>query len=163
MFLRKTVKNNQKQLQHIAKAIAMNSLTKECSILRDTMGTVGEICVLEKYSPKREKMLDKLTQNVEGTFDPDEQQATKLDKLCVTRWTICVNCLKNIIDNYKPLLKLWKKSLEEKLDVETKSRIIGCKKQMVSFKFYFELQLGRSYMQTPIIFPKPCNRKRCLQ
>ena len=40
-------------------------------------------------------------------------------------------------------------SLEEKLDAETKSRIIGCKKQMDSFKFYFGLQLGRKlYVHT---------------
>ena len=51
------------------------------------MGTVGEICVLAKYSPKREKMLGKLTENVEGAFDRDEQQVTKLNKLCVARWT----------------------------------------------------------------------------
>ena len=38
-------------------------------------------------------MLGKLTENVEGTFDPDEQQATKLDKLCFTRRTIRANCL----------------------------------------------------------------------
>ena len=31
------------------------SLTKDCKILRETMGTVGEICVLVKYFPKREK------------------------------------------------------------------------------------------------------------
>ena len=61
-----------------------------------------------KYSPKSE-MLGKLTENVEGAFDPDEQQATKLGKLCVTRWTVCTNCLKKIIDNYEER-KAWKKS-----------------------------------------------------
>ena len=65
-------------------------------------------------------MLGKLIKNVKGTFDPDEQQATKLDKLSVTR-TVHANCLKKIIDNYQPLLKLWKKSLEEMLDAEKKS------------------------------------------
>ena len=115
-----------------------------------------------KYSPKREKMCRKLTENVEGTFNPDKQQATKFDKLCVTRWTVCANCLKKIIDNYEPLLKLWKESLEEKLDAETKSRIIGCKKQMECFKFYFGLQLGRKLYAHTNNFPKPCNRKRCL-
>ena len=99
--------------------------------------------VLVRYSPKREKMLGKLTENVEGTFDPDKHQATKLDKLCVTKWIVRANCLKKIIDNYEPLLRLWKEGLEEKLDAETKSRIVGLKKQMESFKFYFGLQLGR--------------------
>ena len=54
-------------------------------------------------------MLGKLTENVEGAFDPDKQQATKLGKLCVTRWTVCTNCLKKIIDNYEER-KAWKKS-----------------------------------------------------
>ena len=45
------------------------------------MGTVEEICVLVKYSPKSEKILGNIIENVEGTFHPDEQQATKLDKV----------------------------------------------------------------------------------
>lgn len=35
------------------------------------MGTVGEICVLVKYSLKREKMLGKITENIEGVFDEE--------------------------------------------------------------------------------------------
>ena len=93
----------------------MKSLTKESPILQDTVGAVGEICVLVKYSAKREKMLDKLTENVQRTFIPDEQQETKLDKLCVTRWTIRANCLKK---DYSQL-RAFAESLEEKLDVET--------------------------------------------
>ena len=59
-------------------------------------------------------MLGKLTENVERTFDPDEQQATKLDKLCVTRWTIRANCLKK---DYSQL-RAFAESLEEKLGAE---------------------------------------------
>ena len=88
-------------------------------------------------------MLGKLTENVEGTFKPDEQQATKLDKLFVTGWSVRANCLKKVIDNYEALLKLLKETLEEKVDAETKSRLIGCKKQMESIKFYFGLHSGR--------------------
>ena len=58
-------------------------------------------------------MFGNLTENVEVTLDPEEQQATKLSKLCVSIWTIRANCLKKIIDNYEPLLKLWKESLEK--------------------------------------------------
>ena len=38
-------------------SLAVKDLTSECKVLADTMGTVGEICVLVKYSPKREKCL----------------------------------------------------------------------------------------------------------
>ena len=40
-------------------------------------------------------------------------------------------------------MTLWKESLDEKPDAETKARINGCKKQMESFSFYFGLNLGR--------------------
>lgn len=106
------------------------------------MGTVGEICVLVKYSPKREKMLGKINENIEGTFD-ETNRAIKLDKLCVTRWTVRANCFKKVIENYEALLTLWKDSLNENLNTETKARIIGCKKQMESFSFFFGLNLGR--------------------
>ena len=47
------------------------------------------------------------------------------------------------------MLKLWKESFEEKLDTETKSRIIYYKKQMEAFKFYFGFQLGcKLYVHT---------------
>ena len=36
-------------------SLAVKDLTSNCKILDDTMGTVGEITVLIKYSPKREK------------------------------------------------------------------------------------------------------------
>ena len=36
-------------------------------------------------------------------------------------------------------------SLEEKLDFETKSRTVGCKKQLESFSFFFELNLGQKF------------------
>ena len=89
------------------------------------MGTVGEICVLVKYSPKTD-------------------HPSKLDKLCVTKWTVRGKCFKKILDNYEPLLQLWEESLKEDLDFETKSRIIGCKKQMKLFTFYFGLNLSKS-------------------
>ena len=102
----------------------------------------GNLCLSEVFS-KTPKNAWQANRKHGRTFDPDEQQATMLDKLCVTRWKVCANCLKKIIVKYEPLLKLWKESLEEKLDAETKSRLISCKKQMESFKFYFGLQLGR--------------------
>lgn len=123
-------------------SLSVKSLTAECSILRDTMGTAGEICVLVKYSPKREKLLGKINENIEGDSDDLNKQASKLDKLSATRWTVRANCFKKIIENYDPLMDLWKQSLKDKPDAETKARIIGCKKQMESFNFFFGLNLG---------------------
>ena len=106
------------------------------------MGTAGEICVLVKYSPKREKLLGTLSENIEGTFETDKQ-ARRLDKLSATRWTIWANCFKKIIESYHSLMALWKERLDEKPDAETKARIYRCKTQMESFSFYFGLNLGR--------------------
>ena len=47
-------------------SLSVKDVTSGCKILNDTMGTVGEITVLLKYSPKREKMLGVLSENVEG-------------------------------------------------------------------------------------------------
>ena len=41
-------------------SLAIKSLTKDCTILRNTLVTVGEICVLVKYSQKREKCWETL-------------------------------------------------------------------------------------------------------
>ena len=117
-------------------SLTIKSRTKVCAILRDVIGTVGEIRVLVKYLPKREKMLGSIVQNREGEFEISSRSDNqKLDKLCVTRWTIRAKCFKKILDNYKTLLELWGQSLKENLDVDIKSRIEGCKNQMILFKF----------------------------
>ena len=61
-------------------SLAVKPLTKECPILRDTMGTVGEICFLVKYSPKREKVLSQANKKCRSDIQIDEQQATKFSQ-----------------------------------------------------------------------------------
>ena len=77
--------------------------TQECKILRDTIGTVDEICILIKFSPKRENILGEIQQNVEGNFsdNPEDLHSrhTSLNKLCRTRWIVRAKCYKKIIDN----------------------------------------------------------------
>ena len=47
------------------------------------MGTMGAICVLVKYSPKREKMLESIAESIEGEFEESlRSDNQKLDKLC---------------------------------------------------------------------------------
>ena len=111
-------------------SLAIKSITKDCTILRDVMGNVGEICVLVKYSFKREKMLGSIVENIEREFEKSSRSDNqKLDKLCVTRWTIMAKC-------FKASLELWEQSLKENLCFDTKkSRTVGCKNQMKLFKF----------------------------
>lgn len=125
-------------------SLAVKDLTSECKVLADTMGTVGEICVLVKYSPKREKMLGSIQENVEGEVDEEvfREESTTLDKLCVTRWTVRATCFLKILKNYDELFTLWEQCLKQKLAADVKARIIGCDAQMQKFSFYFGLSLG---------------------
>ena len=118
----------------------MKSLTNECDILRDTLSVVGEICILVKFSPKRENLLGNINDNIEKGQE-DVEQIKKLTKLSTTRWTVRAKCMKRILDNYQSLMQMWEECLEERLDQETGARIIGCKSQMESFYFFFGLNL----------------------
>ena len=130
-------------------SLGVKDLTSNCKILGDTMGTVGEITVLMKYSPKREKMLGSLIENVEGLEESQEGKRDLLDKMSVTRWTVRANCFKKIIDHYNSLQQLWEDCLQENLTRDARSRIIGCQAQMKTFSFLFGLCLGqRLYCHT---------------
>ena len=125
--------------------MAVKDLTACCKILCVTINTEREICVLVKYSPKRENNLGRMQENFEGNFDPDTEKFPALEKLCPTRWTVLASCFQKIIDNYCLLLKLWDECLKKSLDAETRSRIIGCKAQMKTCNFFFGFCLGQRH------------------
>ena len=84
-------------------------MTQESNILKDTMGTVGELCILVKYAPKQESLLGEIQSKIEGITKGEEfvkHKVTTLDKLCPTRWTVRDICYKKIIDNYESLVEL---------------------------------------------------------
>ena len=58
----------------------IKSTTEQRQLLIDTLDTVREICILVKYSPKREKLLGNIQSNIEEKY-----QTFTLDKLCPTR------------------------------------------------------------------------------
>ena len=69
----------------------MKDMTKQSKLLNIIIGTVGEITVLVKYSPKRDQLMGLIQNNLE--FDANDEgfkQATNLSKLCMTRWN-CSN------------------------------------------------------------------------
>ena len=78
--------------------LSVKSATEQCQLLRDTLDTVQEICILIKYSPKREKLLGNIQGNIER-----EYQTTTLDKLCPTRWTVRAGCYRKIVTFYDAL------------------------------------------------------------
>ena len=67
--------------------MSVTDVTQESKILKDTMGIVGEICILVKYSPKGENLLGEIQSNIEGITEGEEfvkRKVTTLDKLCPT-------------------------------------------------------------------------------
>ena len=119
-------------------SLAVKDLTSTCDVLSNTMGTVSEICILVKYSPKREKILGTLDDTIEGETNEDKaDKPISLDKLCTTRWIVRAFCFNKIFERYDALQTLWKVCLREKLESEVRARIIGCQAQMESFSFFF--------------------------
>ena len=113
--------------------LAVKDTSNECQLLNDTKGTVGEICILVKFSPKRQNLLGEIKENIAGMHDDSGEATCKtIDKLCVTRWTVRARCYKKVIDSYESLYQLWEQSLDAgKLDTDVKGRIIGCKHQIL--------------------------------
>ena len=73
--------------------LSVKDVITQCDIMRDTLGTTGEICVLVKYSPKRENLLGDIQKNIEFSDEsPKKNQVTTLNKLSVTRWTVRSGC-----------------------------------------------------------------------
>ena len=124
-------------------------VTQESRTLKDKMGTVGEICILMKYSPKRENLLGEIQSNIEGINEGEEfvkHKVTTLDKLCPMQWTVRAKCYQKIIDNYESLVELWQTSLKNgKLVFDVKSRITGCLVQMYKFRFYYGLDIAYKF------------------
>ena len=115
-----------------------------------------EITTLVKYSPKREQLQGSIQEKIEFEDNNDSQfdeQFEWLAKLCITCWIIRETAIKKVIVNYQPLHNLLGTCLEEKLDHETRSRIIGCHSQMGDFRFFHGLNLAHTvHSLTAIIF-----------
>ena len=86
----------------------VKDLTSHCKYL-DVMDTVGEMAVLVKFSPKREKILGSLIQNNEGVEKNETvgKKSESLDNLCATRWTVKARCFQNIITHHSCLQQPW--------------------------------------------------------
>ena len=126
-------------------SLAVKDVTAQCKLLKDAMGTAGEMAILVKFSPKRETILGDIKENIERQHEDSEEdlfKADSLSKLSTTRWTVRADCFRRIIDNYASLYQLWLSCLSQSLETDIKSRVTGCKSQMEKFEFYFALQLS---------------------
>ena len=121
--------------------LSIKDVSTSNRLLKSVLGTVCEIVTLIKYSPKRENILGSVQENLELESDEPEN-FDSIAKLCLTRWTVRSTALQKIIANYDPLSNVWDICLDENLDTETRSRIIGCRSQMRQFEFYYGLNLS---------------------
>ena len=76
-----------------------NDMVREVRNLRDALGTTSEISKLLKYSPKRDRMFEK----VKAELAPE---TPGFRVLCPTRWTVRAASLQSVIDNKIPLQEL---------------------------------------------------------
>ena len=121
-------------------SLSVKDTTSNCKVLSDSMNNTKEIVKLVKCSPKRDKILGEIKENIEKE---GASEAAGLIKLSVTRWTIRAACFQRVIDNYEALLYLWEECLSSKLEAELRGRILGCQAQMKSFDYFFGFSLGR--------------------
>ena len=88
-------------------SLSIKDANKQRRILNDVMGTVREITVLIEFSPKREKMLGALNENIAFSSEGDDydfEQVTSLSKLSMTCWTVRANAFNKVCKNVCRLL-----------------------------------------------------------
>ena len=59
-------------------SLSLKGANKLCRILSEIMGTVGEIVVLFKFPPKRERILGDINQSIEVSNDPTSLRSLKV-------------------------------------------------------------------------------------
>ena len=118
-----------------ALSLAAGDSIKNSKIMKDALDITFEVSKLIKFSPKRDVMFEKL----KDTIAPD---TPGFRVLCPTRWTVRVNSLKSVLDNYIVLQELWEQAKDEVSDPSIKSRIIGVQTQFKTFQYFYGVILG---------------------
>ena len=107
-----------------ALSLSVKEATKSSTLLNDVMGTVAEINILVKYSPKREQILGSIKEMFKFADDDEYDQTVTISKLCVTCWTVRATIFIKVLSNYAQLMKLWEICLQETLTREFKLYLI---------------------------------------
>ena len=96
--------------------MAVGDMVKNVRFLKDSMDTTYEISNLNKKSPKRDTMLQKIQKDISLEYPG-------FRVLCPTRWTVRAESTKSILDNWVALQQVWDESLDGNLEPEIKGRI----------------------------------------
>ena len=74
--------------------LAVADVFKQVQVIGNVLDTVWEISRLLKFSPKRDRLFDKL----KNSMSPD---TTGFRTFCPTRWTVRSASLRSVLDNYE--------------------------------------------------------------
>jgi hypothetical protein len=99
--------------------------------MKEALKTTHEITKLIKYSPRREGIFNKVKDSLPASGGPG------IRVLCPTRWTVRVEALSSITNNFEVLQSTWEEAVEVVKDTETKARIRGVSSQMNTFDYLF--------------------------
>ena len=110
--------------------MAVGDMVKNVRFLKDSMDTTYEISNLNKKSPKRDTMLQKIQKDISLEYPG-------FRVLCPTRWTVRAESMKSILDNWVALQQVWDESLDGNLEPEIESRIFGVNSQMTTFDCFY--------------------------
>ena len=94
-------------------SLSVKDTVKNCKLLLNTMDTAKEVVTLIKFSPKEERLLGDIKENLD-----EEPAAGGVRTLCPTKWTVRASCFQRIIDNYSTLLQEWIVCIDQKLLVD---------------------------------------------
>ena len=117
--------------------------------------------MLVKYSPKRQQLLGSIQDSLEYEADEEFHQTVTLSKVYVTRWTVKATTFTNVLSNYDSRMQLWDISMQDSLDRETRSRIIGSEGQLKHFEFVYGLNLGNTLYNMTDNLSKTIQKENC--
>ena len=113
-------------------SFTVKDVTSNYKILNDVVSNVEKIAILVKSSPKREKILGSIKDNIEQKDSEMDylSHVEGLSKLPATRWTVRADSFRKVIKNYLLFHDLWDSCLQNSLQADMKASVIGCKTQM---------------------------------
>ena len=94
--------------------------------MRDALDTTYEMSKLDKFSPKRDSLLEKLKQEL-------APETPGFRTLCPTRWTVRAKSQQSVLENYEVLQELWDESYSAVKDTDMRARIKGVDTEMKTF------------------------------
>lgn len=116
--------------------LAFQDAVAESKLCRDAMNVVKDLINTIRESPKRLAWFDSFRKPTGGN---------KLRPLCPTRWTMRVNSVASVLENYKCLAS-YLHDVSENSHGDIRDKSSGFLKQLCKFSFYFTLWLLNDVM-----------------